>query len=68
MVALALPGFDYLLPERYAKPGGVTVERFPNGELSLGIDARVDGEPCVLLGSVTPPDEQMLALRWRRTP
>lgn len=62
MVALALPGFDYLLPDRYAKPGGVTVERFPNGELSLGIDARVDGEPCVLLGSVTPPDEQMLAL------
>lgn len=64
MVALALPGFDYLLPERYAKQGGVTVARFPNGELSLGIDARVDGEPCVLLGSVTPPDEQMFTLAF----
>jgi ribose-phosphate pyrophosphokinase len=64
MVALALPGFDYLLPERYAKQGGVTVARFPNGELSLGIDARVDAEPCVLLGSVTPPDEQMSTLAF----
>jgi ribose-phosphate pyrophosphokinase len=64
MVALALPGFDYLLPERYAKPGGVTIARFPNGELSLGIDARVDGEACVLVGSIAPPDEQMLALAF----
>ena len=62
VVALALPGFDHLLPEGRGKQGCVTVERFPNGELSLGIDARVDGEACVLLGSIAPPDEQMLAL------
>ena len=62
MICFALPGFENLLPQGPGKVGRLVVERFPNQELSLGIEARVGGESCVLLGSVAPPDEQMLAL------
>ena len=32
-----------------------TVQRFPNGELRTGVSERVDGRPCVLVGSISPP-------------
>lgn len=62
MVCFALPGFETLLPAEPGELGRLVVERFANRELSLGIEAEVSGKPCVLLGSVAPPDEQMLAL------
>lgn len=62
MVCFALPGFETLLPAELGELGRLVVERFANRELSLGIEAEVSGKPCVLLGSVAPPDEQMLAL------
>jgi ribose-phosphate pyrophosphokinase len=58
----ALPGFEALLPAAPGQAGRLAVERFPNRELSLRIEAEPSGGHCVLLGSVTPPDEQMLAL------
>jgi len=61
MVLLALPGFETLLPAKPGELGRLMVERFANRELSLGVEAEVSGEPCVLLGSIAPPDEQMLS-------
>ena len=62
MVRFALPGFEPLLPKGPGELGRLEVDRFANGELSLGIETDVGGKPCVLLGSVAPPDEHMLCL------
>ncbi len=61
-VVIALPGFASLLPEQLRSAVSLKVERFPNGELSLGLETSPEGRPCVLVGSVAPPDEQLLAL------
>lgn len=61
-MAFALPGFEPLLPEREGSVGRLVVERFPNRELSLGLETAVEGKPCALIGSVAPPDEQLLEL------
>jgi ribose-phosphate pyrophosphokinase len=45
-----------------AEPGAVVVERFANGELSVGIEPEPEDKRCVLTGSIAPPDEQLLAL------
>ncbi len=37
------------------------VSRFENGEMHLDIQTWVDGERCLILGSISPPDERMLA-------
>lgn len=37
------------------------VDRFPNLELHATVDAAVGGQRCLLLGSVAPPDEHLLA-------
>lgn len=60
-VQLALPGFEDLLPAAPGRTGRLVVERFANQELSLGIEAELGEGACVLLGSIAPPDEQMLA-------
>lgn len=38
------------------------VERFPNQELSLRVETPVEGQSCLLVGSVAPPDEQLLSV------
>lgn len=40
--------------------GKASMARFPNGELHVSIHTRVVGEACLLLGTVAPPDEQLL--------
>ena len=40
----------------------VRVARFENDELHLDIPTQVRGEDCFILGSVAPPDEQMLSV------
>jgi len=62
VIAFALPGFESLLP-----PGGdvaspLALARLPNGELTLRLETDVEGEPCLLTGSLAPPDEQLLGL------
>lgn len=42
-------------------PGRFQIERFENGELHLDIETPVAGEDCFLLGSIAPPDEQLLS-------
>jgi ribose-phosphate pyrophosphokinase len=61
-IAFALPGFESLLAERAGAVGRLVVERFANRELALGLETAVEGESCALVGSVAPPDEQLLGL------
>ena len=41
--------------------GDASLARFPNGELHATISTRVAGEACLLLGTIAPPDEQLLS-------
>ena len=43
-------------------PGQFAVSRFPNQELYVTVSTPVRGKNCVVLGSLAPPDEQMLTL------
>ncbi len=43
-------------------PGHFEAARFPNGELHLAIKTSVRNENCFILGSIAPPDEQMLSV------
>ncbi len=62
LVRFALPGFESLLPAEPGEPGRLVVERFANRELSLAVETDVRGRPCAVLGSIAPPDEQILTL------
>jgi len=42
--------------------GQFTIARYDNQELHVKAQCRVMGEHCLLLGSMTPPDEQLLSL------
>lgn len=45
-----------------AGEGVCCLHRFPNGELSLRVGSGVERIPCLVLGSVAPPDENLLAI------
>lgn len=62
MITFALPGFEPLLSAAVSVRSRLPIERFPNGELTLRLKSEVEGESCVVIGSVAPPDEQLLAL------
>ena len=62
MLAFALPGFVPHLPRGTARVGRLAVQRFANQELTLHLGTNVAGQPCAVIGSVAPPDEQLLAL------
>lgn len=62
VIAFALPGFESRLPEHSGEVGRLVVERFPNQELSLRVETPVEGQYCLLVGSVAPPDEQLLSV------
>lgn len=44
------------------KPGRFSLMRHPNHELRAEIHSPVSGEHCFILGSIAPPDTQLLAL------
>jgi ribose-phosphate pyrophosphokinase len=41
--------------------GRLRVARFENGELHVDVESRCSAEHCVVLGSIAPPDEQLLS-------
>ena len=41
--------------------GRLHVGRFENGELHLDVQTSVANEDCIILGSIAPPDEQLLS-------
>jgi len=43
------------------KTGWFKISRFENGEMHLDVQTPIRGEHCVILGSVSPPDEQLLS-------
>lgn len=42
--------------------GHVAFETFPNGEVHAGLATRVEGRPCIVIGSVSPPAVNMARL------
>ena len=43
------------------QPGTFRIARFENGELHACVETPVTGQPCLVLGSIAPPDEQLLS-------
>lgn len=48
-----LPGF---------KPGHFDIKRFPNQELHLELKTAVMGKKCLVMGSIAPPDDNLLTV------
>lgn len=66
MVLFACEGFQSVADAlrerlRYVKSGVFTVSRFENGELRLDIQTPINGAHCLILGSISPPDAQLLS-------
>lgn len=65
MVVFPFPQYKYLvkslklLPE--IKIGKFSVSRFPNQEIFIKISSNVKNKDCLILGSVSPPDENLAA-------
>jgi ribose-phosphate pyrophosphokinase len=64
-ILFALPLYETMaraLGQRLAIPRGrFSVGRFANEEIHVSLETGVAGHDCVVLGTVAPPDEQMLA-------
>jgi ribose-phosphate pyrophosphokinase len=64
MVLFTLPRYEALgsaiVALGAARPGRCAIERFANGELVATVQDRVAETECVVLGSVAPPDEDLL--------
>jgi ribose-phosphate pyrophosphokinase len=43
------------------RQGHFCIERFPNHELHAAIESSVVNEECLILGTIAPPDEQLLS-------
>ncbi|HVW84169.1 MAG TPA: hypothetical protein VHB50_05795 [Bryobacteraceae bacterium] len=66
MIAFASPEFEPTLAALHAsglpfRPGRFRAGRFANGELFTEFEAPVKEEDCLMLGSISPPDAQMLS-------
>ena len=46
--------------EEHVPHGRFKTARFENRELHIAVDTPVEGEHCVVMGSIAPPDEQLL--------
>jgi ribose-phosphate pyrophosphokinase len=53
---------EYLCDSAGLKPGRMSLLRHPNGERHVLIESPIAGEHCFVLGSIAPPDEQMVSL------
>lgn len=43
-------------------PGDFLVKRFPNQEMYVTLNSKVRNQDCLILGSISPPDEQLLSV------
>ena len=66
MILFCFPDYQPLARELCAgwglREGHFAVTRFPNQEMEVTLDTDVGGTDCLILGSVAPPDEQLLAV------
>lgn len=44
------------------RSGNFLVQRFPNQEMYIALSTKVRDKDCLILGSISPPDEQLLEL------
>ena len=50
-----------LAPSLGIRLGQFSVDRFPNQEVHAVIQTNVASEECLILGTIAPPDEQLLS-------
>jgi ribose-phosphate pyrophosphokinase len=68
MFVFATPGYyqRFMQPLQSAYPyivaGNCQVTRFSNGEMQALVHDDVNNQDCIIIGSVAPPDEQLLSL------
>lgn len=66
ILAFALPQSCHLLPREGEVPGvsvgRAAIERFANSELYVDLQTDVDGRRCAVIGTLAPPDSQVLEL------
>ncbi len=66
MIIFTSPEFNALAEELVshvkAKHGKFSVDRFPNQELRTVLHEGVAGEDCVVLGTCSPPEENLVSL------
>lgn len=68
MIIFSFPQYQYLiktlksLPDK--KAGHFSVGRFPNQELFITLQTKVEDQDCLILGTVAPPDDQLLSLAF----
>lgn len=61
----AMPGFEAMAGQLAAQapelhPGRFTAARYENGEIHLTVQTEVLRQNCIILGTIAPPDEQLL--------
>ena len=65
MILFVFPDYTYMGSELAALPGirvgRFSIDRFPNQELHAALQTKVASEECVILGTIAPPDEQLLS-------
>ena len=65
-ILFSFPNYEHLARPLAAltgvRPGQFAITRFDNQELCARVETPVSGQACFLLGTVAPPDEQMLSL------
>lgn len=52
---------QFLLKETNLLSGNFLVKRFPNQEMYITLKTRVRNHDCLILGSISPPDERLLS-------
>ena len=55
----SLPRCENMSPDLGS--GTFTVDRFENGEMHLAVQTPINGAHCLILGSISPPDGQLLS-------
>lgn len=62
----AFPNYQVVAEQLLALPTAqlapFSAARFPNGELQISVPAAVRQQPCLVIGSIAPPDAQLLEL------
>jgi ribose-phosphate pyrophosphokinase len=65
MILFTFPEYEYigsaLRKTSGYKKGNFSASRYKNGELHITLDADVRGQDCAILGTITPPDGNLIA-------
>lgn len=66
MILFSFSNYEHIARELRSIPflqvGQFAIARYDNQELHANVQGSVSGEHCLVLGSIAPPDEQMLSL------